>query len=584
MTGLFGSRLGASTQNATAWDSRDSGSGERKCVHIENKGGVSIQASTMSVKYDFCHKPQRPAGLRARDFPYQSLHQPRLKPHVEPKDLTEEDIQAAPISSDEDILTDRSLSTGSSMKRKSPTFDTPGKSEAFTSLAEEDNECVNGPHHPPSIIPVPTRGCRKGSIGLSLSQGSQKGAELDEDLDPMDSFSSQRKRQRTTKYSSSSPSVNIHLSGRADRKKRPDKEDRASANAQMIGKRFKLPSIAAAHSIGAYNVTTTRNGAEHVLVDKIEADFEKPAFKHPGSGSSSPRSQRASQRSTQSTQISSQGSQRPEFKMPRKKTPKKQRPSSGIELLPVSNEENSSGRVMRFSVSAKKALVSTDPIALNNIQNAASIAGDKLGIGIPQLKPLISSASLSSAKDTSLEVPEPVSTIASPSEGPAEHLRPDDTYCITSEDMPIATRMQGLSICPFCKEPVEKQFMEEKVKIGKRLTIRQQAQFCRDHKKSAAEEVWSENGYPTIDWPNFNGRLNQYHQALDNILQRRRTSFYRNAFEDLVKSGKNWTWQQDVISGNRIEELSPGYYGGRGAKLMYAPIFQNDQRLEILTR
>jgi len=304
---------------------------------------------------------------------------------------------------------------------------------------------------------------------------------------------------------------------------------------------------------------------------KLEAETGEISFKKPPSSSSSPWSQRTSQRSTSSTQLSSQGSQKPKFKMPLKKlTPKKRKADPVFHHVPATNEYGASGRVTRSSGSAKEALASADFNASDTTRTAVSIAADRLGMSV-QLKPPPSSTGPSSAHSSFLDTVDPASPLTSPPEYSVMNPNQKNTYCITSEDMPVFTKKQGPSVCSFCKDTVENTFLEERMRIGKRLTIRQQAQFCKDHKRRAAEDEWRERGYPTIDWASFDGRLNHYHLALDNILQKRRTSFYRNAFGDLVKSGKNWTWQQDVMSGNRIEELSPGYYGGRGAKLMYAP-------------
>ncbi len=249
----------------------------------------------------------------------------------------------------------------------------------------------------------------------------------------------------------------------------------------------------------------------------------------------------------------------PEFKMPKNVKPKKRKPRPTFKGVPVLGGDDTSGKT--------RSLEPADA----NFQNAKRVAAEKLGISIPRFRPPSLSSSLSSADSAYLDALNQEPSITSPSEDAAANPRQEDSYCITSEDMPIFTKKTGPSLCPFCREPVGKLFLEETMKIGERLTIRQQAQVCKSHKREAAEDEWRGKGYPTIDWPSFDGRLDHYHLALDDILQRRRISFYRNAFDDLVKSGKNWTWQQDVMSGNRVEELSPGYYGGRGAKLMYAP-------------
>lgn len=142
---------------------------------------------------------------------------------------------------------------------------------------------------------------------------------------------------------------------------------------------------------------------------------------------------------------------------------------------------------------------------------------------------------------------------------------------ITSEDIVIPKHSNQPS-CPFCKQPLEKDFLEEHTNINRRLSIRQQAQFCKAHKKRTAEEEWAKRQYPKIDWPNFHNYLNSFHDVLDDILQQRKNSFFRNAFEDVVRNRKNKTTRtvrEGLLDENRIEELTPGYYGSRGARLMY---------------
>ena len=101
------------------------------------------------------------------------------------------------------------------------------------------------------------------------------------------------------------------------------------------------------------------------------------------------------------------------------------------------------------------------------------------------------------------------------------------------------------------------------------MSLRQQAQFCKAHKEQTAKSDWKERGYPNIDWEHLDRRLKNFHDAIDDTLSKRKQSFYRNAFEDSLKSGKNKTVQESLIRGDEIEGESPGYYGGRGAKLMY---------------
>ena len=102
--------------------------------------------------------------------------------------------------------------------------------------------------------------------------------------------------------------------------------------------------------------------------------------------------------------------------------------------------------------------------------------------------------------------------------------------------------------------------------------MRQQARFCKEHNARSAETEWNEKGYPKIDWLHFDKRLGNFHTALGDILKGRQKSFYRNAFEDQLKNRQNRTVQQSLTSGVGMEDLEPGYYGSRGARIMYASI------------
>ena len=124
-----------------------------------------------------------------------------------------------------------------------------------------------------------------------------------------------------------------------------------------------------------------------------------------------------------------------------------------------------------------------------------------------------------------------------------------------------------------CKQPVDRLYLEEFCKIDTRMSLRQQSQFCKAHKERSARSEWEERGYPEIDWLQLDARITKFHSFMDDVLLRRKSSFYRNAFEDTLKSGKNKTLQESLMGGDEIEGTCPGYYGGRGAKMMYGSHF-----------
>ncbi|KAI4116536.1 MAG: hypothetical protein LQ338_007699 [Usnochroma carphineum] len=128
--------------------------------------------------------------------------------------------------------------------------------------------------------------------------------------------------------------------------------------------------------------------------------------------------------------------------------------------------------------------------------------------------------------------------------------------------------------CPICEDLVSRLFMEE-FSGSAILSVRQQQKFCRAHKVRSAEETWRANGYPSIDWFQFAKRLQNYGAALGAVLNGTRTSFYRNAFEDQIKSGANRTLQQAMSHGKALEGLDMGYYGTKGGRIMMDHIMSN---------
>ena len=121
--------------------------------------------------------------------------------------------------------------------------------------------------------------------------------------------------------------------------------------------------------------------------------------------------------------------------------------------------------------------------------------------------------------------------------------------------------------CPLCGTVVDKSWYEE-ITGGKRLTMRQQAAFCRDHKVKSAHEQWRRRGFPEIDWSHFDQRLESYHPQIEEMLRGDKSSFYRNVFEDTVRAGKTRTLKQAMLQGADVEDMTPGYYGSRGAKMV----------------
>ena len=204
-----------------------------------------------------------------------------------------------------------------------------------------------------------------------------------------------------------------------------------------------------------------------------------------------------------------------------------------------------------------------------NLRTAVDTATNKLGISSTQINLPASAPRDSSAPPTSLDVATTLSSPLSSLDDSTLVPSQEGIPIITSEDIKIHTGKPQSAVCPMCKQPVDQSYLEEFIKVGTRMILRQQAQFCKAHKERSAETEWTERGYPKIDWQQLDARITKFHISMDDVLSRRKSSFYRNAFEDSLKSGKNKTIQESLIGGDEIEGMSPGYYGGRGAKVMY---------------
>ena len=284
----------------------------------------------------------------------------------------------------------------------------------------------------------------------------------------------------------------------------------------------------------------------------------------------SQRDQRASQRSVKSTQESSQSSSKI-FKQPLRPSPKK---VPKFRAGPVMCETLDPLRATAYPVPAEKShvLAEDNELRSTNLQNAVTTATDKLGMPTVQFKlPPLATPDLS-ALSASLDVTSTASSPLSSLDGSTLCSSQEGVPIITSEDIQVYSAAVQPAVCPMCKQPVDPSYLEAVTKVGMRMSLRQQAQFCKAHKERSAESEWAERGYPEIDWPQLDTRLTRYHTFVDDILSRRKFSFYRNVFEDSLRSGKNKTLHESLIGGE-IEGTSPGYYGGRGAKVMYGSYF-----------
>ena len=309
-------------------------------------------------------------------------------------------------------------------------------------------------------------------------------------------------------------------------------------------------------------------------LDSASAETKPSGWRDAPSTQTSLRSQRASQRSVKGTQESSQNSSKG-FKQPLQPSPKKlptrasPRKVPKFRAIPVAHQEMKPPRPTTRSAPTMKPsmLAEADALKSFELQDALNTVTNKLGISEKQFELLPSGPHHSSAPPTSFDAATTVSSPLSSLDDSSPNSS-QDVPIITSKDLPNFEAKSQPAVCPMCKQPVNRSYLEQFTEVGKRMSLRQQSEFCKAHKERTAESEWAARKYPSIDWHHLDARIVKFHGFMDDILSRRKSSFYRNVFEDSLRRGKSKTIQERLIGGDEIEGMSPGYYGGRGAKLM----------------
>ncbi|RDA91500.1 hypothetical protein CP533_4578 [Ophiocordyceps camponoti-saundersi (nom. inval.)] len=115
------------------------------------------------------------------------------------------------------------------------------------------------------------------------------------------------------------------------------------------------------------------------------------------------------------------------------------------------------------------------------------------------------------------------------------------------------------TVCPWCEQPVDKALLDD-FSRGKRMNVRQQTKFCRDHKRRTAKETWRSMKYPEVDWRGLRDRFEAHRIYLLGIIDGDE-SHYREILARKIESGQARSIMKE---GNTI----PGYYGPRGFKIM----------------
>ena len=97
-----------------------------------------------------------------------------------------------------------------------------------------------------------------------------------------------------------------------------------------------------------------------------------------------------------------------------------------------------------------------------------------------------------------------------------------------------------------CKAPVDPELLAEFLRQPRRQ-VRQQQRFCESHTRAAAEKEYKDRGYPEIDWKNFDSRISNHFDRLDEILDPGTPSYFHNILDTSLKSGQTKNFKLSVF-------------------------------------
>ncbi|KAH0548664.1 hypothetical protein GP486_007790, partial [Trichoglossum hirsutum] len=227
--------------------------------------------------------------------------------------------------------------------------------------------------------------------------------------------------------------------------------------------------------------------------------------------------------------------QGPEFKMPRNVPP---------DILCSSQEDQEPAP--KIPTALPTALPSSPPpkfkvpgsfdLRKRGTQNVSDTARDVLGGKGGDLSKLLDDSDTVLSNDSSSK-PSAMAEAPNFSDSSCLSSPPDSPHFVSSpeaqdgyvRERDILTETPATR-CPMCREVVDAEFLNG-FGDGRRMNIRKQSKFCRAHKQRSAKEEWVTRGYPDIDWDGLRARIEKYHSELENLLEGRASSHFKENLE-----------------------------------------------------
>ncbi|APA05558.1 hypothetical protein sscle_01g003280 [Sclerotinia sclerotiorum 1980 UF-70] len=141
----------------------------------------------------------------------------------------------------------------------------------------------------------------------------------------------------------------------------------------------------------------------------------------------------------------------------------------------------------------------------------------------------------------------------------AKKVNPDALFGITNlgrEDSSDLDDHTGPR-CPMCNEAVAAEDLEA---FGE-MNTRKQEKFCLSHQRKSARSNWKVKGYPDIDWTTLDSRIANHHAFIKRLISGA-SCHSRDKLDEKIRTGKDRNLMKTTTN------LTPGYYGSRGLRLM----------------
>ncbi|EPS39161.1 hypothetical protein H072_7067 [Dactylellina haptotyla CBS 200.50] len=152
------------------------------------------------------------------------------------------------------------------------------------------------------------------------------------------------------------------------------------------------------------------------------------------------------------------------------------------------------------------------------------------------------------------------------SHSPDNVIEIDDT---TPKKSKKSKKNKDKYLCPMCDEEVSQQLYESYMPdLPKKMALKRK--LHKSHKLEKAYAKKKELGIPDIDWDTLEDRCKRYFSHLEDIMEGRTKSHFKDISESFLKTKKNngKSRTEAIFEKGNWEKEIPGYYGPRGRDIM----------------